>query len=670
MSRACPVSREQNNAIHILSDNPIDRKPVEMEIELHRSSTDGGIGATRKHEQGQLQDQELGPLPPSKPAKSPILSNMNKYWVWEVLSCAGSLIALVSIIGVLLSYDGKPIPNWPYGVTINTALSFIIQVFSGFMLGTVAACLSQNAWIHFSTADRPLSDINSYHWASRGVWGSLTFLWGARPRIKPLSKHEGFTTMASLGCLITILTIGVGPFVQQMSTVRNIRVPTNLPAYIGRGQSYSEKSPDYLQIPGGMVAAIYSNIFQGLEPSNQQNNSLAVSSPNAPVTCPSGECEFPIFRSLTVCSECYDLSSLIETRCEKTNCFPEEKTHCTHSLSTQMSVNVSDIDREELAFHKTAYITLPSEIHSQIDFKDFEKSWIFNSTQIKVPSNKAPSHATASLCSLYWCVKTYSAAVRNNTLKETVIDTWYDPNPRRGEMESEPLLKDIYYLEPPKKDSLPQNAFAFPSVVTDYLSYWLLTKLGLDNTRRYLCESLGSYVPSRTFDKTRNLTYRMDQNSDFQYTVLHNDLTDIFKAIEDAVTSRIRQWDWNSQSDSSPRLPVEGTGAVNGTSFMVETQIHVKWAWIVLPCSLLVMTMIFMGITAWNTRRMGLEVWKSSPTALICSGLDEDIQQEVRTIKDPVGMEQATSNVPVRLGQCNDVAGDYWKLERVNRFRT
>lgn len=99
------------------------------------------------------------------------------------------------------------------------------------MLGTIAACLGQMAWVHLSTSDQPLSDINFYHWASRGAVGSIALVWGSRMR------H-----WASLGALITILAIAVGPFVQQMSTVQNTRVPVSLPVSVGRGQTYLEQT--------------------------------------------------------------------------------------------------------------------------------------------------------------------------------------------------------------------------------------------------------------------------------------------------------------------------------------------------------------------------------------------------------------------------------------------
>ncbi|KAB8079691.1 hypothetical protein BDV29DRAFT_151610 [Aspergillus leporis] len=53
-------------------------------------------------------------------------SRVNDYWVWEIASCVGSLAAIFAIVTVLLAYNGKSLPSWPYGVTTNSVLSWLI----------------------------------------------------------------------------------------------------------------------------------------------------------------------------------------------------------------------------------------------------------------------------------------------------------------------------------------------------------------------------------------------------------------------------------------------------------------------------------------------------------------------------------------------------------------
>jgi hypothetical protein len=47
-------------------------------------------------------------------------SKINDYWILEMASCFGSARALVGIIVVSNEYNGKPLPEWPYGITVNS----------------------------------------------------------------------------------------------------------------------------------------------------------------------------------------------------------------------------------------------------------------------------------------------------------------------------------------------------------------------------------------------------------------------------------------------------------------------------------------------------------------------------------------------------------------------
>lgn len=139
------------------------------------------------HCESSTSNEEAGQRPQST---KPLSSKINDYWVWEIVSCSISLIALAAIIAVLLEYDGKSIPDWPYGITINSVLSWITQILTASMAAVVASCLSQSKWIYFSMGDRPLADMNSYDWASRGPLGCTAFLWNSRMKCVSSSRIQ------------------------------------------------------------------------------------------------------------------------------------------------------------------------------------------------------------------------------------------------------------------------------------------------------------------------------------------------------------------------------------------------------------------------------------------------------------------------------------------------
>lgn len=288
------------------------------------------------------------------------------------------------------------------------------------------------------------------------------------------------------------------------------------------------------------------------------------------------------------------------------------------------------------------------EMHRQAKLREYGLSKILGLTEIRIPSDSVVSNAIANYCVLYWCVNTYSAAVRMHKLNETVLDSWHDPNPPLDGAGPETQ----FYLQPPEKDDLTQHAFIVNIEVSREIGYWLESKMITSNLLLTTC-----------YGDTAGMNGPMRDSSEFIQPMLRRNLTDVFRSLANGVTTRVRQLDWSAQNYTGRSSHAEGIGAANGTSFMMETQIDVRWAWIVLPSLLLVITMLFTGVTIRKTKRMGLEAWKSSPTALICSGLDEDIQQEIRAAKNPIDMENLTADIPVHLRQCNtDAHGDYWKL--------
>lgn len=103
-------------------------------------------------------------------------SKINDYWVYEILSWVGSLGALLAIVDVLLANDKKSLPDLPWGITINSVLSWLSQIYNALTLATVASCIGQSKWVAFSHSWKKLVDFNSFGSASSGVLGSVAFL--------------------------------------------------------------------------------------------------------------------------------------------------------------------------------------------------------------------------------------------------------------------------------------------------------------------------------------------------------------------------------------------------------------------------------------------------------------------------------------------------------------
>jgi hypothetical protein len=103
-------------------------------------------------------------------------------WGWETGSCVCSLAVFFGMIGLLRAFDGKTQPDWPYGITINSAISSLVTMIKGFLLVPAAACISQSIWISYTMESQSLQFLDVYDSASRGPWGAIELLWALKIR--------------------------------------------------------------------------------------------------------------------------------------------------------------------------------------------------------------------------------------------------------------------------------------------------------------------------------------------------------------------------------------------------------------------------------------------------------------------------------------------------------
>ena len=97
-------------------------------------------------------------------------------WLLELTACGGSLLMLMATFTFLHNYDGAEQPDWPYGITINSVISWFTTIMKALMFVSVASCLSQANWVHFTKSSHPFKDYLVYDSASRGFSGSLQLL--------------------------------------------------------------------------------------------------------------------------------------------------------------------------------------------------------------------------------------------------------------------------------------------------------------------------------------------------------------------------------------------------------------------------------------------------------------------------------------------------------------
>lgn len=107
-----------------------------------------------------------------------ILAPRNKWrkavihlWLWEWIAWLIALLAIAAIVGVLVAFDNKSVPDWPWGITLGALVSVLATVATVGLAEPLAAGLGQARWLWY-TEERRLADFELVDNASRGPVGS------------------------------------------------------------------------------------------------------------------------------------------------------------------------------------------------------------------------------------------------------------------------------------------------------------------------------------------------------------------------------------------------------------------------------------------------------------------------------------------------------------------
>jgi len=268
----------------------IPRKPVGIGSPVMRRQPDVkvrssilGRGPSRKL--AKTQRNLRGFTGKIRPFRSPIL----KYWWLEIGACFLFLIILVAIVATLYPHQGKPLPQWPYHLSVNTVISIYVVILKSTILLVAAEGLGQLKW-KWLERSRPLQDLVQYDDATRGPLGAFSLLRRLRLR-HPLS---------SIGALIVLLVLVIDPFTQQVIDYYDCGVPVGgVNGTVPRTNVYLQRDTNQSQATNGWI-----------EPAMQAAIVAGVISPSRSVhaDCPTGNCTFGDYSTVAYCSACQDVT--------------------------------------------------------------------------------------------------------------------------------------------------------------------------------------------------------------------------------------------------------------------------------------------------------------------------------------------------------------------------
>lgn len=164
-------------------------------------------------------------------------------WTREIAAMVASLLFEIAAIVVLAYMDGKALFFWDFFISLNAMIAIITTAARASLLIPVASCISQWKWVHFKTNTRQLREMDVYDEASRGSLGSLKFLlrirWG----------------IPAIGALVTIVTLGIDAFSQQIIALETRMVAINGASTVLYAHEYNTGA-----VTGGLSPSSYSPV--------------------------------------------------------------------------------------------------------------------------------------------------------------------------------------------------------------------------------------------------------------------------------------------------------------------------------------------------------------------------------------------------------------------------
>ncbi|OTA93616.1 hypothetical protein M434DRAFT_30752 [Hypoxylon sp. CO27-5] len=520
------------------------------------------------------------------------------WWWWEILAIILSLACMCGLVVLLAKIDNIPLQSWWLPIAPNSLVAALITVAKASMMMSVASCIGQLKWRHFTIHSRRLTDLQLFDNASRGPWGSAILLWSLSFRVRVL--------VTFCFALITIVALGMDTSAQQVLTFPLRESPLkNVSIELGVANMYNSKGfladttyGDDIWVPNSDLLALEAAIING-----------AIGPAFKPYfTCPepANRCEWNPFTTLGVCSTFADVTDVAVP-----NCSPEDAggtINCTYSFPgildfDNSSALVMSFNQENLGGAGLTTMIFQSKFNRGDDarlgsFMAVNAS--SNGYPIVKPTGLVPPPVQVYSGTFSWCAQTF----------HNVTGTQTDVN--AGSVPSENLT---FSSGSRNEDGYNEDGQINNTMGAHYYSYVSNSTGLLYNISEMAVSTLPNYLHTLLSATVKHNIYRTDIGPENQllemgFALQHSDLEKVVTGIAETLTNQIRS---NNPGDNY------NASIITGTAYFNETYIHVRWGWMTLPLVEVILTAFLLGLSIFITRKQPL--LKDSVTALLVSGL-------------------------------------------------
>ncbi|RDW57738.1 hypothetical protein BP5796_12539 [Coleophoma crateriformis] len=521
-------------------------------------------------------------------------------WTLEILSGIAAIVLFVGLISVLRMFDGQHQQDWRYThFTRNAVVGAFITIIRMLLLIVVTKSLSQNKWTWFSSPNRighRFSELESFDDASRGFLGSIRLLGVVK-----------VFHIASMGALVIILVIGLDTFVQNVLGIKYFDVTLVGPSNVGtipRRETYGYK--DSVPTSNYFVTDVSLNIKNAIT-----TGAIGINATTPSLLCSTGNCVWPVVPSLAMCGECTNVTEYLTiTRYENYQWLRNLSLPDSSFLIGPVN-NRSVLADVPLAFfnvtNTAGYIYnettdqasgLPSRMYAA------QFSMIANAV-----NDITNGSISASECALWFCVKAYKYSVVSGVvqLEQTNTTSAFD------------------LAEPWPSGALIENGVPVEPVTYD--SSLAPDGLGLFRNFTNLPANDFNVPPGMVFGATYanafaiNRTVASVVNGNVSYDPFHVAWNHYSDAVQTLYQSRQNPNLWIQNLARSITVALQSNVGINGTTspgssfdgvaHTTITLIAIRWQWMIYPSVLIVLGILHLFVTIWQTRKGPVDIWKN-----------------------------------------------------------
>ena len=387
----------------------------------------------------------------------------------------------------------------------------------------------------------------------------------------------------------------------------------NSSAYVDYGEG---AGPGMNKAPLSTTGAIYTGIFESQSP-----NSNTVT-----MDCPTGNCTYATYQSVGFCSRCANITDFLDLNV--TSMYPGSSMSMSSMTSSEYEYKLPN-GWNFTTSYSNKYMMNATSNRDLVSLDP--KGWplVLNFTAITTDGISMPPDISATECALYFCVHTYNASVENGKFHEKLIATDATSNYDPSTTENTILTPETCYWNGTQYHA----PYAGASIEQEHCNYnvsWL-SPLALSNSLSPLMKGSGSLFVSNRPDWSSE-TARAIYGTYGNITEIGN----VFHSLASALTTHARSKVCDAR--------------VDGITWTVQSYVHVRWLWMILPGILVLFTLIFFVATIFNTRHQ--YIWKSSPLALLFSNVateETHAREEFEMHPHLSKMEKTSQKIKARL---------------------